>query len=184
MSKTLFVAAFHIDSKRFGDTHAVAVASYFSDLGDDGFGDTIVWKSAEDFVSDHTMNGPIDSSFLSGKPGRKNGAAAPAPAKVWIVQGEHWFDPGRLMEARASAAAAADLAAEWVNMLRKDVDLPEDATGADHEEKLVEAKKARAEQMGFEVDEDSQFDESEQMEEFLNSDHDNADVWITELEAR
>lgn len=99
--------------------------------------------------------------------------------KIWIVQGTHWHVPGTVMKACVSAIAAAACAAELVNDLRGEVDLPADATASDHEAKLQEARKAKATLDGFEHIVDDQFSEEEQIDRFLSDD--DADVWVTEL---
>lgn len=95
------------------------------------------------------------------------------PAKVYLVEAEHWFIGGTPRKAFATRELANVEAASLVNMLRKDVDplkevgMPATATPSNWEEKLQEARKVRARL--FECDPD-------------DLGEDDGDVWITELD--
>ncbi|MHC2552405.1 hypothetical protein [Bradyrhizobium elkanii] len=59
--------------------------------------------------------------------------------KVWIVEGEHHVVPGRIVKVCASKELAEMKAVELVDIIRKDADLPADATADDWPIKLEEA---------------------------------------------
>jgi hypothetical protein len=55
---------------------------------------------------------------------------------IFIVTAEHWDAPGRQMTVHATMAGAERTAARYVNILRKDAKMEQDATATDWEEKL------------------------------------------------
>ncbi|SHG88333.1 hypothetical protein [Bradyrhizobium erythrophlei] len=88
-------------------------------------------------------------------------------AKVFIVQGDHFHVPGRPMTAHATKAGADKVAAGLVNDLFAWIEQPQDAKPETWEADLLRARKARADQMGCDLDQ-------------LGDD--DGDVWITQLE--
>lgn len=100
--------------------------------------------------------------------------------KIYIVQGEHFSNPGRTMSAWSTRAAAATEAASLVNILLQDAELEITATAEDFEQKLQVARTARALDQGFvDVPEEYHpFSREEAIDRFLRGE--DADVWITE----
>jgi hypothetical protein len=87
---------------------------------------------------------------------------------VFLVQGEHFSNPGNPMKVFATEAGAAAEAASLVNLLLDWVDLPKDATAENWEAKLLEARQKRA--ADFEIDDLDDLEE------------DDGDVWVTKME--
>lgn len=98
--------------------------------------------------------------------------------KIFVLEALHFANPGRPRSLHATVASAAIKAAELVNDLLDWVELPKDATAENWEAKLKEAREARCEEMGVDVDENSL--DLDPMGEALGED--NGDVWITEEE--
>ena len=63
------------------------------------------------------------------------------PAKVWLLQAEHFFVPGMIVKVFTFSAVAQEEAADLVRIMQKDAGLPADATAANWSAKF-EAMKA------------------------------------------
>jgi hypothetical protein len=76
-----------------------------------------------------------------------------APETVFIVEGEHWHTPGRLMKVCATQEIAQHEALSLVNILRSDVDLPPETEPENLEKALEQAFEKRAEDTGKDIEE-------------------------------
>jgi hypothetical protein len=85
---------------------------------------------------------------------------------VFTVQSEHWYYPGEPLSAYRTIETANKEAANIVNILRKDVELPQTATADNWQQSLAAARRKRAKDLECDVDDlgDS-----------------GADVWIDKL---